>query len=637
VGWIALEGQQHGWYDSHFAVGMLVTVLTVTTGALLLRTALQVRRSDAGRDQALQRLNDLNQDLERLVDERTQALSAARARFEAAFASSPLATALTTVDGTVEEVNRLLPDLTGLDRGELVGRDVATLFDDDLGEHDLAQRAELRAGGTSSYTLERRLRRDGAPCWVQVSVALVREGAVGQALIHQLEDITARRLAEDRVERLALYDSLTDLPNRVLLMDRLRQELAHAARTGRGVGVLFLDLDRFKVVNDSLGHHAGDLVLVEVGARLRGAARATDTVARLGGDEFVVLCTELTSQTEALELAAKLRALVARPVDVGGTAAEVDASIGVAFGTARDDPETLLRRADQAMYRAKDRGRARAEVFDDDLRAHITQRLDLEIGLRGATERGEIETWFQPIVDLETDEVVALEALARWRRPDRGVVLPSEFVHVAEDVGLIQEIGTTVLRQALEHATRLGEGPAVSVNVSARQLVRSDFRALVEDALTLTGLAPQRLWLELTESTLIEALDSAAHSLQDLRETGVKIAVDDFGTGFSSFSQLRHFPVDLVKVAMTFTSDLPTSARDRAIVEGIVRMAEALDLDVVAEGVETPEQRELLRGFGCRYGQGYLYARPAPPGPVARPRVVVPQPQRAAEERVERG
>ncbi len=612
VGWLRLEGQLHGFYDTRFGIGIQVTVMTVATTALLVRTALHVRRADASRAAALDRLSTVNEDLERLVEARTEELSAARARFEAAFASSPLGAVLTSLDGTVEEVNRLVPLLTGRPRTELVGLDVADLFDDDLTADDAELRAELLGGRSGSYFLERRLKRDGTPVWVQTSVALVRDDAGAQALIHQLEDITARRLAEDRAEHMALHDPLTDLPNRVLLMDRLRQALAHAARTRHGVGVLFIDLDRFKVVNDSLGHHVGDMVLKEVARRLSRTARTVDTVARLGGDEFVVLVTDVASADDVVKLADVLREVVSRPMSLAGLDTDVDASVGIAFGVGHEDPEVLLRHADQAMYSAKDRGRARAEVFDDDLRTLITQRLDTELALRGAVERGEVVTWFQPIVELETEQVVAAEALARWSRPGRGLVLPQEFIHVAEEVGLIKDVGTSVLHQALQQAAAVPGGPAVSINVSARQFVREDFRAVVEEALAESGLPPERLWLELTESALVEAFDVAARSFQELRHLGVRIAVDDFGTGFSSFSHLRRFPVDLLKIDKSFVADLTTSARDRAIVEGMVRMADALGVDMVGEGVETRQQRDLLRAIGCRYAQGFLYARPAP-------------------------
>jgi EAL domain-containing protein (putative c-di-GMP-specific phosphodiesterase class I) len=263
------------------------------------------------------------------------------------------------------------------------------------------------------------------------------------------------------------------------------------------------------------------------------------------------------------------------------------------------------------MYRAKDRGRARYEVFDDDLRSRVDHRLDTELSLRGATERGELETWYQPIVRLSDGGVVATEALARWRRPGRGVIDPVEFIQVAEEAGLIRELGSTVLRQACT-ATAQENGHAVSVNVSARQFVRADFQTVVEQTLELTGLAPDRLWLELTEGAVVEAIDYAARSFQSLRDRGVRIAIDDFGTGFSSFAHLKSFDVDLVKVDRAFVRDLLSSEHDRALVEGMIDMAQALRLEVVAKGVETTAQREALGRLGCTYAQGFLFAPPSP-------------------------
>jgi len=376
--------------------------------------------------------------------------------------------------------------------------------------------------------------------------------------------------------------------------------------------VLFIDLDRFKVVNDSLGHHAGDAVLVQIAVRLREAVRASDTVARIGGDEFVVICPDIGTGAEARRVAKAVQAAVALPIQVGDQTAMVDTSIGIAFSLGTEDGETILRQADQAMYLAKDKGRARYEVFNDDLRGRISQRVDTEIGLRTAVDRSEIETWYQPIVDLQNPRVAAAEALARWRRPGIGIVAPGEFIAIAEETGLIREIGRAVLRQACSAASSLDADQAVSVNVSARQFVRSDFGTVVRRALLETGLAPGQLWLELTESAVIDVMDSATRTFDELRDLGIRLAIDDFGTGYSSFAQLRSLQVDLLKIDMTFIDNLVSSDRDQAIVRGILHLADSLGLDVVAEGIETSEQYEILRDMGCRYGQGYLFARPQP-------------------------
>jgi diguanylate cyclase (GGDEF)-like protein len=455
-------------------------------------------------------------------------------------------------------------------------------------------------------------RDDEKETWVKVSIAEINEGESTGGLLYQLEDITARRLAEARVEHLAFHDPLTNLPNRLLLLDRLNQALLQAARHGQGVAVLFIDLDRFKFVNDSLGHHAGDAVLTEVGSRLRLHARSTDTVSRIGGDEFVVICPDVGSNRDVHKIADALQKAIAEPILVGDQVASVDASIGIAFGLGHDDAESLLRNADQAMYLAKGRGRARYEVFDDDLRGRIERRLDTELALRDAVHLGEIETWFQPIVDLQQQTVVATEALARWRRPEQGLVFPGEFIAIAEEVGLIKGIGTTVLGQACQAAASLNGRMAVSVNVSPRQFVQDDFGAVVKRALSESGLRPDQLWLELTESAVLDAIDSAARTFQELRSLGVRLAIDDFGTGYSSFTHLKAFTVDLLKIDLTFIRDLERSEHDRAIVEGILRLADSLNLDVVAEGIETTGQRDLLTEMGCRFGQGYLFSRPGP-------------------------
>ncbi len=532
---------------------------------------------------------------------------AARARFEAAFVWSPLGTAIVSLDGLVLEANQRLFDLTGRSTGVL-DESIEEVFMplESAGGDD----PPARPFENSRQRVDRRMRRsDSEETWVKVSIAEIREGEHVGALLYQLEDVTARRLAEARVAHLAFHDPLTNLPNRLLLLDRLGQALLQAARHRRGVGVLFIDLDRFKVVNDSLGHHSGDAVLTEVAARLRDGVRTSDTVARIGGDEFVVICPDVGNSRDVTQLADALQKSIALPIRINEHIASVDASIGIAFGIGHEDPEALMREADQAMYLAKDRGRARYEVIDDDMRDRIDQRLETEIALRSAVDLGQIETWYQPIVDLQEQRVVATEALARWRRPERGLMLPGDFIAIAEEVGLIKQIGRTVLDQACLAATTLDASMAVSVNVSPLQFVQDDFFAGVKRALSSSGLSPSRLWLELTESAVIEAIDSAARMFQELRGIGVRLAIDDFGTGYSSFSHLRALEVDLLKVDRTFVRDIETSAQDRAIVEGIIRLAESLKLDVVAEGIETTRQLDLLLEMGCRFGQGHLFSR----------------------------
>jgi len=353
-------------------------------------------------------------------------------------------------------------------------------------------------------------------------------------------------------------------------------------------------------------------VLIEVASRLRTHCRETDTVSRLGGDEFVLVIPGLGDRAEVMKIAETITRIIARPISFGAQTTAVGASVGIAFGEGRDDPETLLRNADQAMYQAKENGRGRYEVFDEDLRGQIERRYDTERALRNAVEQGEIETWYQPIVALDSLEVVAAEALARWRRPVQGLVFPGDFISVAEEAGLIEGIGGEVLRQACLTAVAIENGPAVSVNVSTHQFAQDDFGAVVQGALRSSGLPADRLWLELTESSAIDATGFAARTFQSVREMGVHVAIDDFGTGYSSFAHLRTLTVDTLKISMTFIQDLERSTKDRAVVAGMVRMADSLRLRVVAEGITTAKQRDVLLSMGCPLGQGALFSPPKP-------------------------
>ena len=627
IGYLRLLGQNAGWYDTRFGLAIMVAAITIAGIVLLSRTASSIETADAARDDALANLELLNAELDARVEDRTRELTRMSGHFQAAFAASPIGSVVTSLDGHIEDVNAELLRLTAEERDELLGRHVNSLFADDRQHEDDTLRESLFDGQTS-YQIERRLASQFEVCWVLAHVAVVTENGHPTGLLYKLQDITRRKAAEERAQHMAVHDVLTDLPNRILLLDRLDQALRHATRSGRGVGLLFLDLDRFKSVNDSLGHAAGDALLREVGRRLSAAARSMDTVARLGGDEFVVVCPDVGAERDVIQLADKLRQALTRPWEHEGHTVIIDGSVGIAYGVGHDDAEELVRRADQAMYRAKDSGRARYEVYDDDLRTMINSRLEVELALRGATERGEVEAWYQPIVNLRDGQVTATEALCRWRRPEHGLVLPTDFVPVAEEVGLIKELGGFMLDRACRAVAQLPAPCAVSVNVSAHQFVRSDFQARVERALAESGLDPGLLWLELTESVVVQAIDSAARSFQALRKLGVRLAIDDFGTGYSSFIQLRQFPVDLIKIDMTFTSSITTSARDRGLVAAMVQMSDTLGLEVVAEGIESAGQRDMLRELGCSYGQGFLFARPSPvAAPQLTPGVALPWPR----------
>jgi diguanylate cyclase (GGDEF)-like protein len=425
--------------------------------------------------------------------------------------------------------------------------------------------------------------------------------------------------AEKALQHQAFHDGLTDLPNRALLFDRLSQALARGQRHPTQTAVLFLDLDRFKGVNDGLGHAAGDQLIVAMADRLRSVVRPGDTVARFGGDEFVILCEELDHDWEAVMIARRIAETLVVPFQLGDRRIALTASIGVAFASSTSETaDSLLRGADCAMYRAKDRGRDRIELFDDDMRQRALVRLETENDLRTAIDEGQLQIYYQPVVELPGGGVNGVEALVRWMHPRRGIIPPSEFIGLAEESGLILSIGALVLTEACRqvaawNGAHRGTAPlTVSVNLSAHQLIFPGLRDLVAHALTDSALDPKLLCLEITETVLMEDAGSSRTALDSLKALGVQLAVDDFGTGYSSLLYLRRFPVDILKVDRSFVSGLGQSPADTAIVAGVVGLAHALGLVAVAEGVETAEQAARLAALGCNLAQGYLWSRPLP-------------------------
>jgi len=442
-------------------------------------------------------------------------------------------------------------------------------------------------------------------------------------LLERTRDLLA--LAIDRAERtrelghLALHDTLTGLPNRALAQDRLEHALARLGDTDTDglVAVLFVDLDRFKLVNDGLGHETGDELLVAAARRLSSVVRRGDTVARFGGDEFVVLCEDLDGEGQAVELAERIARALAEPFVLSHAEATVAASVGIAItGDPASRAASLLRDADAAMYRAKRRGGSRHELFDEAMHTQAVTRLLTERALRQALDREELRVLFQPQFDLQTDERVAVEALLRWEHPVRGLVSPADFLKIAEETGVIVPIGEWVLARSCEYVLRTrnehpdGEGVTVSTNVSARQLQRPDFPEVVARTLREYGIAPELLGVDITESTLLDEIDVTTENLQALKDLGVRLAIDDFGTGSSSLTYLRRFPFDELKIDRTFTMGLGASAADTAIVAATIDMAHALGMVVTAEGVETEEQLGRLRDLGCDRAQGYLLGVP---------------------------
>ena len=415
----------------------------------------------------------------------------------------------------------------------------------------------------------------------------------------------------------ALHDSLTGLPNRTLLDDRLCQALARTERAESAVVVVFLDLDHFKLINDTQGHAAGDDLLKALAERLQDAVRPCDTVARFGGDEFVVVCEGVDDPAEATHMADRLRRAIETPLCLRGEEVFVSASLGVAMGRSGSTPETLLRDADAAMYQAKLNGRARTEMFDEAIRERNELRRETEVALRRAVERSEFELVYQPIVSLEEGWIVGAEALVRWQHPERGLIMPADFIALAEETGHIVPIGAWVLdeacRQLKEWRAAIPHVPlSMAVNVSARQL-RGGMLDCVRHTTERHGVDPSSLVLEITEGMLMEDVTRCVAALDELRGTGVRLAIDDFGVGYSSLSYLKRFPIDILKVDRTFIDGLGTDPHDSAIVSAIVGMARALKVSLVAEGVETQQQLYALRHLGCQLAQGYLFAKPLTP------------------------
>jgi diguanylate cyclase (GGDEF)-like protein/PAS domain S-box-containing protein len=449
-----------------------------------------------------------------------------------------------------------------------------------------------------------------------------------QAAANVLADALERHAADQALRHRVLHDALTGLPNRLSFVDSLGESLGRASGSGSPVGILFLDLDHFKLINDSLGHHAGDALLRAVAPRLRAHLRPGDIVARFGGDEFGILIERLDDEGEALAIADRVAAAFSHPFSIDGVEHFITASIGVAVTRPSDrqtvNAELLIRDADAAMYRAKEGGRARCEVFDAEMRAGAMRRLEIERELRHALERDELTLHYQPLVNLKDGEITGLEALVRWRHPERGLLDPSEFISIAEDSGLIEPIGRWVQEsaclQALQwHQQRPDSRPLdVAVNLSARQVARRDLAATVEEVIARTGLDPVHLRLEITESVLVEESATAIASLEALSELGVRLVLDDFGTGYSSLAYLNRFPFHALKIDRSFIDGLGIEQERTAIVEAIVGMARALSMEIIAEGVESEVQLAELRRLSCDFAQGHLFHAAMPAEQVSR-------------------
>ena len=556
-----------------------------------------------------------------LVATRLRTAEVDRARSEARYSALVRSSAEFVVvlddDGAVEFAGGAVAEVLGVDPDDFVGTaSAAVVHEDDLPLVESTFDAIAAGAALEGPILFRCRHADGTMRWVEGTIKNLRDDPSVGGIVVNGRDITPRIEAEERLAHLARHDPLTELPNRAAVLEDLGRALARAERVGGSVAVLFLDLDGFKVVNDSLGHAVGDQLLVAVATVLRGELREGDLLARLGGDEFTVIVEGVTDPDEPAALAQRMIEVLRQPIEVAERRHVVTVSIGIAFsGDGDRDPADLLRRADLAMYRAKELGKSRLEVFDPGLARRAHRRLDVAADLRLAVERGELDLFFQPEVELATGRVVGLEALVRWWHPERGLLLPGEFIDVAEESELILALGWQVLDRACATAARWVErlGPAapeVSVNVSPRQLHDLGFVDDVRRAVETHRLPPSKLRLEIVERAMLDAV--APFSLTELRQMGVRLAIDDFGTGYSSLSYLDRLPVDVVKIDRSFLAPV-VAATDRApVVEATLAMARSFELDVVAEGVETEAQVAFLRRVGCPRAQGYHFGRPEP-------------------------
>jgi diguanylate cyclase (GGDEF)-like protein/PAS domain S-box-containing protein len=514
-------------------------------------------------------------------------------------------------DGRIIEVNDALARIFGYSREELLRTDAASLYWDDGERKRILSR--LREQMSLSNMEIHMKRRDGSSMWVLENMTLLEGGFVEGTIV----DITDRKEAQDQIEFQAYHDVLTGLPNRLLFRDRIGIALAHARRTRRFAAVMFLDLDQFKLVNDTLGHTVGDGMLQTVADRLVKCVRAEDTVARMGGDEFTILLADLADAKSASMVAQKILEAIAAPMVVDHHELFVTTSIGVAlFPEDGGDAEALLRSADRAMYRAKEVGRNNFQMASEAGEEVGVERLSLERSLHYASRRDEFVVHYQPLVEIATRRIVGAEALIRWNHPVRGLMKPSDFIPIAEQSGLIIPIGEWVLRSACDQTRQWhnegNEHLRVAVNLSARQFQQPDLANLVERVLADTGLSAELLDIEITESTAMQNADLTLGTLSRLKSMGVRISIDDFGRGYSSLSYLKRFPIDTVKIDKDFVRDLTSDNNDAAIVTAIVSMAHALKLHVVAEGVETEEQLAFLQGLGCKVAQGHFFGRPVP-------------------------
>lgn len=553
------------------------------------------------------------------------ALDKSEAKFRSLIQNSSDIIGIFELDGTIRYESPSVERILGYKPEELIGKNAFEFIhpDDLAGNQDSFQYLIQNLGAT--VLVESRFRRkDGSWCFLESTGSnLFAEPSVKGIVINS-RDITDRKLAEERLVHDALHDVLTGLPNRALFLDRLKRAIDYSKRHQDHLfAVLFLDLDRFKFINDSLGHTFGDKLLIVIAQRLMECLRPTDIAARFGGDEFIILLEGIQDISDTLRVVERIQEKLLLPVALGGQEIFTTVSIGISLsGTGYEQPEDLLRNADIAMYRAKARGKACYEIFNTDMHVQIVERLQLENDLRRAIERQEFQVYYQPIVSLKTGRLTGFEALVRWLHPEQGIIFPQEFMPIAQETGLIIPIDKWVLREAcrqtkqwqeeffIESTNLEDESLSISINLCSLRFSQQKLLEEIHQVLQETGLGAESLKLEITESVIMDNSENANVMLKQLRNLGIELAIDDFGTGYSSLGRLHHFPINGLKIDQSFVSGRGVEEGNLHIVETIVTLSRKLGVDVTAEGVETPEQLQILRDLKCEYGQGYLFSKP---------------------------
>ena len=546
-------------------------------------------------------------------------LKESESRFHSAFTHAAIGMALVTTEGKFMQANKAFCDMLGRSAAELLSANLPELVNSDDIAALQAPVDKLVKGELKTVHIELRgAHRDGSDVWMALNISMARDWQFRtHNLIVQAQDVSARRRAEAELYHNAYHDSLTQLSNRAHFDEQLNRAIARVQRhPDQRFAVMYLDFDRFKLVNDSLGHKAGDELLVNVARRLRSMLRPTDELARLGGDEFAILAEDLHRERDAAELAERIQKELAKPVQLGAMEVTTSASIGITFSTNNyQSSDQIIRDADIAMYKAKSKGKAQYALFDSSLHQQVTAQLRLESDLRRALGHGQIYLDYQPICSLRDRKLIGFEALARWKHPERGLLEPAQFIPVAEETGLIVPLGNWVLAEACRQmrewkSIRDSGSLGMSVNVSSLQLSHPDFVSHVGLALQAGEMKPSQLTLEVTETVLMNGIENAVATLNALRQLGVTLSIDDFGTGYSSLSYLATLPIDAVKIDRSFIEKLSREGNGGEIVRAIFRLGQALDKQVFAEGIETGAQLMLLEELGCEFGQGFLLSRP---------------------------